>query len=129
MSALVRQQSQAISRVRQREEAIVRRSESIVATALRAPELPDEPQVDDEGRIIVPEGWTEKQFRIAMAAKGDVKKKPIYMEMAAQVTMNAQRLAASRGEAVALALKVVEFTMQKPQYRVVDVTPVDVTKE
>lgn len=124
--ALSKPDSPAVVACRRREEKIVQRSEKIVATALRAPELPDEAELDENGRLIVPDGWTEKEYRIAMAGKAPARNKPAFLELAAQVTMNAQKLAIARGQVAELALKVVEFTEKKREYPVLDVTPVEV---
>lgn len=111
--------------VAKREVNFVRRAAHIVSSAMRAPDLPAKLETDEDGNQILPEGWTMKDFRIAVDATKTSQSAPIYLKMASDAFVNAQRLAAAGRQAPAAAIQIIFNQSEAPKYDVIDVEAVE----
>jgi hypothetical protein len=97
-----------------------------VSGALKAPELPRDIQRDEAGEYIIPEGWTQREFKAAVDALLPKKDAPFYLDLAQRNLEVQAKIDASKGIAPrGLNIGTVNI-VQPPQYDVIDVTP---TKE
>jgi hypothetical protein len=92
VSALIKPDavSPGVAVIQRVEKLVIRKARRIVQSALKGSEI-------DEASP-KPEGWTEREYRIAQDARNPKRAAPYYLEMAQKVCESADRIEAARNE-------------------------------
>ena len=104
--------------LRSLEDDMLQKSMEVVGGAINFADV----AIDELGDPIKPDGWTDRQFRIAKAGMMSAKDAPVAIKLAAQmVTGIVKARATEKGAGRTLNLVQVKFTLPREKYEIIDV--------
>jgi hypothetical protein len=121
MSNLAKKDNPVELAVRRREKSIIQKAARISQAALRAAELiPTWSEEEKKFVLVKPEGWTDREFKVAMDANMSTRNAPWYLNHAERVLDTAAKLASAGRQSTIAAVQIV-FSEKPKQYDAIEV--------